>query len=76
MPALTPLASYGSGVLPQGLLPSVYLASKAGQNNGTFGGKKTATAQNGQINLQCGQDDTEIGVRQRRGSRHSRPSTS
>lgn len=40
-------------ILPQGLLPFVYPAPKAGQNNGPFGGngKKPETAQNREINL-------------------------
>lgn len=35
--ALTPLASCGSGFLPQGLLPSVHPTPNADQNNGPLG---------------------------------------
>lgn len=35
--ALTPLALCGSGLLPQGLLPSVHPAPNADQNNGPLG---------------------------------------
>lgn len=35
--ALTPLALCGSGLLPQGLLPSVHPAPNTDQNNGPLG---------------------------------------
>lgn len=70
-PALTPLASYGSGLSPQGLLPSAYPNPKAGQNKGPFGGngRKPEPAQRG-INLRgegwMTASGTERRVRQRR----------
>lgn len=68
--ALTPLASYGSGLLPQGLLPSVYAAPNAGQNNAPLGAWEGSQRLRRMGELTCGVDrmltsDNEIGVRQR-----------